>query len=276
MRLPRLDVVVPLGLLLASCIPIETVEAPGKNGAGVKASCGDWAEVRDGPYVYQNNVWGQGKASGGYEQCLLKRTVQGQRQIGWTWNWPGHDDSVFAYPQIVFGWKPWSGGQSTDPRFPMKIADIQQLDLHFEVETQATGHYNLAPEVWLTRSGQASSTPKPSSISAEIMFWMDYAGAAKPAGNVVDRPTLGGIDYEVWRADNFGAGGRWTYLAFKSTEIRHSGVIDIHAVLRYLVEGRVIDPTHYVASVEFGNEVMGGSGTTWVERFAVEARGKAD
>ena len=31
----------------------------------------------------------------------------------------------------------------------------------------------------------------------------------------------------------------------------------------------LVSPDEYVASVEFGNEVVGGSGTTWVRKFAV-------
>ena len=109
-------------------------------------------------------------------------------------------------------------------------------------------------------------------ITAEVMFWMDYGGKAQPGGEVVDRPTIAGIEYELWRADNFGAGGKWTYLALKSLKIRRKGTIDMHAVLSHLVKHGHIQAEHYVASIEFGNEVMGGSGTTWVKRFELEAR----
>ena len=260
---------------LAGCKLKPRVTAPGTTEPDVSANCADWATVMDGPYRYENNVWGQNKATRGYEQCLLRRTVQDRVERGWAWNWPGFDASVYAYPEIIFGWKPWTGGESTDPRFPMKVANIAQLDLHYEVETEASGSYNLAPEIWLTRSGRASPSPNPNLISTEIMFWMDYGGKAKPAGQVVDQLTIGAIDYEVWRADNFGAGGKWTFLAFKSRKIRHAGVIDMHAVLRYSVERNAIDPSHYVASVEFGNEIMGGRGRTWVREFSVAAREKA-
>ncbi len=262
-------------LLLAGCKLKPRVMAPGVSADGVDADCGHWYSVMDGPYRYENNVWGKGKAKKGFEQCLLDRDVAGRTERGWTWNWPGFDSTVFAYPEIVFGWKPWSGGEPTDPRMPMKVADITKLTLDFEVETTATGTYNLAPEIWLTRSGSASSNPNPSLISTEVMFWMDYGGQAEPAGKIADRPTIAGIDYELWRADNFGAGGRWTYVALKSTKIRRKGVIDMLAVLRYLADKQVIDPNHYVASVEFGNEIMGGSGTTWVKRFEIQAQTKA-
>jgi hypothetical protein len=261
-----------LSLVPPSCKLKPKVTGPGKSAAGVTANCADWATQMEGPYRYENNIWGYAKARGGFEQCLLQRTVQGREERGWTWNWPGFDPSVFAYPEIIFGWKPWSGGPPTDSRFPLKVASIQQLSLHYHVETEATGTYNLAPEIWLTRSGRWTSNPNPSLISAEIMFWMDYAGNAQPGGKLVDRPTIGNLSYELWHADNFGSGGKWTYLALKSTEIRHQGSIDLLAVLRHLAGRGLISAEHYVASIEFGNEVMGGSGTTWIKRFAIEAR----
>jgi hypothetical protein len=38
-----------------------------------------------------------------------------------------------------------------------------------------------------------------------------------------------------------------------------------------MAEAKLIDPEHYVSSIEFGNEVSGGKGTTWVKRFEIEA-----
>jgi hypothetical protein len=128
-----------LALLLPNCRLKPKVAAPGKSAAGATANCADWAAHMDGPYRYENDVWGHSKAQGGFEQCLLQRTVQGRQEHGWSWNWPGYEPSVFAYPEIVFGWRPWSGGKPTDPRFPLKLASIEQLSLHYHVETEATG-----------------------------------------------------------------------------------------------------------------------------------------
>ena len=40
-------------------------------------------------------------------------------------------------------------------------------------------------------------------------------------------------------------------------------------MLRHLTAKKWINSSDYVASVEFGNEVMGGTGTTWVKHFDV-------
>lgn len=46
--------------------------------------------------------------------------------------------------------------------------------------------------------------------------------------------------------------------------------MSMDTLLAHLVETKLADASDYVASVEFGNEVMGGSGTTWVKRFEVD------
>jgi hypothetical protein len=246
--------------------------APGKSAAGVHADCTIWSVRRDGRLRYENNQWGADKAHGPHEQCLLTREQDGKTQVGWTWNWPGFDPSVFAYPEVAIGWKPWTGGTSTDAHFPLKVADVKQLVLSYEVETSVTGSYDLAPEIWLTSAG-ATSQANPKSITTEVMFWMDYTEGARPAGSVVDTVALNGVDYELWREDNIGVsanGKGWRLLSFKSPKPQHRATLDIAALLRHLVEAKLASPTDFLASVEFGNEVMGGTGTTWIKQFDVQ------
>lgn len=245
----------------------EPAGAPGRL-PGVQADCQAWATRHEGRARYENNVWGSKKAQGKFEQCLLSREREGRKEIGWTWSWPGFDSSVFAYPEAVVGWKPWSGGSTTHERFPIKVSEIGALSLEYEVETSATGSYNLAPEIWLT----ASPRPDAKSITTEVMFWMDYAEGARPAGSVVDQVELNGVTYELWREPSIGVdanGKGWQLLSFKSPERQLKGRIDIAALLRHLVTAKLASTSDYVASVEFGNEIMGGTGTTWVRHFDV-------
>ncbi|KQV95729.1 hypothetical protein [Rhizobacter sp. Root1221] len=260
-------------LALSACQSAPVVPSPSLP-ADARAHCKNGDAVVIGPYKYENNMWGLDKVRGFTpEQCLLTREVDGRTEVGWKWHWPGLDYTVFAYPQIMYGWKPWSGGKPSDVRFPLRVDRITELTIDYAVETEATGSYNLAPEVWLMRDGQWSEKADPSRISGEIMFWMDYREGARPAGQVVGHPVVGGVTYELWKLDNIGDKGDgtgWTIYSFKSPTRQRSGRIPVHELLAYMVANKHIRTDEHVASVEFGNEVMGGTGTTWVKRFKVE------
>jgi hypothetical protein len=248
-----------------------TPSAPGKAEDGVTADCRPWATAISGPFRYTNDQWGANKAKSGFEQCLLSREGASGIEYGWSWHWPGFDETVFAYPSITFGWKPWTGGLATDPRFPLRVADVKRLELHYEVETQAEGVYNLAPEIWFTKTKPAAGAAgDPSSITREVMLWMDFGGGATPAGSVVGHPVLGGVRYEFWKEENIGKeanGVGWTLLTFKSPAIARKASLPLHELLQHLVETSLLPPDEFVASVELGNEIMGGRGTTWIKRL---------
>ena len=55
--------------------------------APAEEACGDWEELRHARYVYKNNVWNKGAITG-YEQCVMRRVVDGEDQYGWRWSWP--------------------------------------------------------------------------------------------------------------------------------------------------------------------------------------------
>jgi len=274
-------------LALVACDPPETpsgaqedlgsggadaMGAPGKAQAGVTSECAAWTSIALGPWRYVNDQWGAHKAQAAYEQCLLTRSVGDTQQIGWTWSWPGFDPTVYAYPSATFGWKPWAGGAPTDERFPMRLADLVSLDLTYEVETEALGSYNLGAEIWLTSEAPNTTAADPSIITHEVMFWLEHEDAQPPAGAVVDEPTLAGVRYELWKEANIGAdvnGQGWSVLSFKTSEPRRKGQVSIHTFVEYLIDTGELSPDEYLASVEFGNELSGGSGTTWVKRLEV-------
>ena len=222
-------------------------EAPGKRDPGVTADCTAWSTRTSGPFRYTNDQWGSSKSKAAFEQCLLHRQGPRGEEIGWTWNWPGNDPTVFAYPSATFGWKPWSGGEPTDSRLPILVSNLHQLDLQIGVDLQATGSYNLAAELWFIKSIPAGWGAQPGLITHEVMFWLEEVGA-KPAGRPVDNPTIAGVNYELWRDDGMGKdanGVGWTILSFKSAQAiaprhpRHSAVFAVPRAKRVALAKRI-------------------------------------
>jgi hypothetical protein len=249
--------------------------APGKLQPGIESKCNSGYAVADGPYLCENNQWGSGKSQGRFEQCLLERTVNGNKQRGWSWNFPGTDPSVFSYPEIIFGKKPWSAGKTTHPSLPARISELQKLTVIYDVDSEANGSFNLAHEVWITRRSVRAGAPAPESISAEVMFWVDSGGVARPGGaRIAEGLEINGEKYDLWSQDGANGSGAssvsWRLITFDAVVPRLSGALDIPAFMRVLADRELVDPAHYIASVEFGNEVSGGTGTTWVNKFEVQ------
>jgi hypothetical protein len=59
-------------------------------------------------------------------------------------------------------------------------------------------------------------------------------------------------------------------LSFKRSTPQLKGTLDLPAFMRMLVKENLIDPNQFIATVEFGNEVSGGTGTTWIKHFEVQ------
>ena len=101
----------------------------------VEVDCRDWAEfyvdaqgervLRNGdPFLraerwFNNNVWNQGSIMD-FEQCILRREVDGRDEYGWRWPVLRPPD-VRGYPEVIYGHKPWPsrcGSQTTIPLPP--------------------------------------------------------------------------------------------------------------------------------------------------------------
>ena len=244
--------------------------APGKTQAGVTSDCATYATLTHGSLQFMNNAWAREKAEGPFEQCVLRRGAGAQEQFGWTWAWPGFEPLGYGFPEIIFGWKPWSEA-STDARLPIQISALKELSLRYSVSTEWDGKISLSAAVWLTSSGQATA-PNPQAIANEIAIWLDYPEGATPSGERAGSLAVEGIDYELWHTPNHGDRGNgqgWDLYYLKGPGQQLQGTLKLERFLEAMQGRKLISADHFVASVEFGNEVMSGSGTTWVSDFDV-------
>ena len=259
-------------LLLTGCEPVKEPPPTGFDTADVRTYCRDWARLRDAGFLYENNVWAQGDSvTNDRLQCLLKRLADGEMQYGWRWRWGRAGGNVKAYPEVVYGHKPWFTF-STTPDLPRPISAINEFTVAYDVSMYAHGRYNLAFDIWVTNS----DTPTPSAITHEIMIWVgDRANAWEPyPGKRVKSVMIGGAAYDLyikpdaeWLAEH--GAPNVDYIAFNAATAQLSGGIDIKEFLDYLTENGHLPANGYVASVEFGNEVMHGSGELWLKTYEI-------
>ncbi|HKO49508.1 MAG TPA: hypothetical protein VJV79_17385 [Polyangiaceae bacterium] len=244
--------------------------APAKSEPGVTSQCSNYATTTQGPFHYQNNMWAQGKAMGAFEQCVVARQVAGKTQLGWTWNWPGYEALGFGYPEIIFGWKPWSA-RSTTSALPLRISELRALTVRYAVASQFTGKAALSLTIFVTDSSRTSAA-NPLAIVDELVLWLDYPERAVPVGTRVALFEVAGRGYELWHTPQHGDRGDgtgWELYYLKGPNHQLHGAIQLQPLLEWLLQQKLIRGDRFVASVELGNELMGGSGTTWVEDFDV-------
>lgn len=218
----------------------------------------DWAEFSFPGYLISNNVWGKGNVTA-YSQRVFFDSES--YRFGWDWRWPYNTSQVRGYPEVIYGKKPWNAS-STVAHLPCPILDAN-LEVEFDLATEATGVYNTAFDIWLTSTKEA----RPEDILFEIMIWIDNHGM-RPLGSVHDTIEIGGVSYDVWVATGAGEYG-WTYICLKATKPYLTGRIDLGAVMQYLTSTGLVEDTVFLADVEFGNEIIWGSGQTVVSTYRI-------
>ena len=261
--------------LLAGCGQTKAPLPISFDTAGVDTYCRDWAKLRNAGFVYENNVWNQGTVNREHRiQCLLERVVDGKTQYGWRWQWPRGGGEVKAYPEVIYGHKPWFTA-STTANLPRPIPAINELSVTYDVEMQARGRYNLAFDIWVTTSDR----PTPSTLTHEIMIWVgERTRAWEPSpGYLANRVTIADVTYDLyikphaeWLAEHDAPDV--TYIAFNARTAQLSGSLDVKQFLDYLTENRHLPVDGYVASVELGNEIMHGTGEVWLKSYEISVR----
>ena len=239
----------------------------------VQEACGDSDEIRTSGFIYRNNVWNKGRFTD-YENCIMRRVVDGKDEYGWRWRWPPSSEDVRAYPKIVYGQTPWDTA-STTAQLPRQISAVRQMYVDYEAYMTAEGTFNLAFSMWTTDE----NPPDPDGVMHEIMIWVDWQGFY-PDGehNHVADGEIDGSGFSLYVRQNDNArhihpsflGQR--YLGFAMHEDQFSGTLDLGAFLEYLVEHGHVPADHYVNNVELGNEAVNGVGELWLKTFRVSVR----
>jgi len=221
-------------------------------------NCNGWSQFTIGSYLVENNVWGQGNITD-FTQCIYRTGSGDSIHFGWNWDWPIGNSDVKAYPEVIFGKKPWSTS-STNTALPIKIQNLDEFYVVYDLDMVATGSYNLAFEFWVTTDSMSSET----GITTEVMIWMDN-NLIGPAGNIIGTVTFDGFDYYLYQAN----WDSWTYFAFISAEPQYNGVLGVHHFVDHLVSQGMLNPDEYFADFELGNEVVYGMGQTDIQQYEI-------
>lgn len=229
--------------------------------------CEDFATVVASGYMIENNTWGKGEMSD-WRQCVgLTVNTRGGVAGLWNWDWKNQGDQVKAYPEVVFGHKP-GYPKSTTPLLPRQLKDVQTVQLDYDVNSQRQGSGNLSLDIWFTNTPTPTSFSVPT-ITHEVMIWLDVEGTMYAGGSEVEETTINGVPYKVFVGENFGMG--WRYIAFTPVHKTKASVgsLDLLSFFNYLRGKQWLANHDWLAAINFGNEIISGSGETRLYHFAV-------
>lgn len=273
----------------ATPAPSPTAAAPASPAAGLMAAaqaqtpapwtplpqrCEESVLIDAGAYTAENNTWGK-QGVIGWSQCIGAQALPsapGQPpavRAHWSWDWKNQGDNVKAYPEIVFGHKPGFAKSST-AQLPRKISAIGGLSLSYDIVTEREGAGNLSIDMWLTQDPKPTQFAVPP-ITHEVMIWLEAWGPMYVGGQLSDRVRLNGTLYRVHVGEKFGLG--WRYIAFApNSPMPTAATIDLMPFFDYLRSKGLITANEHLAAINFGNEVISGSGETRVRRLAISVR----
>jgi hypothetical protein len=249
-------------ILLGCNNPDQTTDTNDDDLPSEGSSCEDWAEFTINDFILSNNVWGKVSETN-YEQCIYYESKNNQTEMGWNWDWPGNGN-VRAYPEIIFGLKPWST-ESTSALLPTQV-NIKSITLKYASTASAIGQWNLAYDIWLTNS----MTPTPENVTHEIMIWMHTTDSITPAGTKRGTITIGGNNFDLWVSENHN--NSWTYIAFVTETTRLSATLHLNEFMNYLITNDYVSPELFISGIEFGTEIFEGIGNVSLSEYDVEVK----
>ncbi|NOU59521.1 GH12 family glycosyl hydrolase domain-containing protein [Marinifilum caeruleilacunae] len=233
-----------------------------------ESNCDLFSVINADEFRLENNAWNASNLpSNSYSQCIYKYDENDLLLLGWQWSYPDNAYGVNAFPQIIYGWKPWQPNSSTE-KLPIKISEINSLKASYEITVERnSGDYNLSFDNWINSSANIA----PENILFEFMIWED-ANNLVPFGDYIEDVNTSNGTYKFYMGepDWEPEGSNWTYLAFQRTNHRQSGTVDIDELLQYLVEKEIISQDSYLASIEFGNEVGNSKGESIIKKFELD------
>ena len=229
--------------------------------------CGEFALINQVEINIENNTWNATNlTAGSYGQCIYQYSNAGENWVGWKWSYPHTAVGINAYPQLIYGKKPWHSG-STTTALPIEIDQIERLKAQYAVAiSRNEGEYNLAFDNWI--SSAASSRPE--EIQFEFMIWEDYHEII-PFGDFIANVVTPNGAYDLYTGEPTWEpeGTNWIYVAFVRTSKRTEGTVDIDLLLQYLVDQGIVPGESYLSSIEFGTEIGNSKGYAVIKSFDI-------
>jgi hypothetical protein len=209
-------------------------------------------QQRIGNYTFTTNPWNKGSIVN-FSTCVTGNTTPTGVQGKITWSWPVVNNEVKAYPEIMY--RP--NGQPPNIAF----SELGNTTSNYDVSVTATGQYNVAYDIWIDSSKQPDHWPHKAEIMIKVAHtWND--------GPVIDTVVLDGVTYDV-AIVNVNIQGSWPAYMFQTRQPVLKGSIKLKSFTDYLTSHNYLLYTDVMSTIEFGSEIVDGTGTTTVNSYSI-------
>ena len=153
-------------------------------------------------------------------------------------------------------------GNSTSPYFPRKLSELGGINASFDTAVSPTSdaEYNISFDLWVTRT----NPPTPDSRRVEVMIWVDYQNPWNVQEPNLGRSVIDGEEYLVSKSQS-----DWTLIEFRKAKKMRAGSLRIDHFLNLLLSAGHLLGSDYLADVEFGSEIVSGTGSTTIQNYSV-------
>ncbi|MCB2073004.1 MAG: hypothetical protein H6917_16930 [Novosphingobium sp.] len=221
------------------------------------------AENANGWYVI-NNMWGQGELVEGRDFTIDAVFNTADMTAGTTFSWTlpystGYGFTIRGYPEVAFGVNP-HGAHDSNPTdsahvFPVKLSELTSLVADFDVSFRGhTAGFNVAYDIWFTSEPYGDA----STITTEVMVWV-HKGDFPAFGDAVGTYSGNGISGTFFRDG--------TYVALVLDSELPSAKLDLTDIFARLVDLGILSPDEYLASLDFGSEIVSGNGSLTINNL---------
>jgi hypothetical protein len=213
--------------------------------------------IQGGRYVVQNNVWGTDQT-----QCINVTST------GFSISQANHNvptnGAPASYPSVFYGchYTNCSGGTI----LPLRVSDSRFAGIQTSVSMSypGSGQWDAAYDIWFDPTPRTDGQ----NTGAEIMVWVNHAGAPQPVGSRVATVSLAGGTWDVW----FGNIG-WNVISYVRTQGTGSVSFAPATFLNDAVGRGYAQTSWYLTSIQAGFEPWTGGQGLAVNNFSVTTGG---
>jgi hypothetical protein len=214
--------------------------------------------IQGGRYVVMNNVWGTDQP-----QCINVTST------GFSISQANHNvptnGAPASYPAVYYGCH--YANCSSGSILPLRVSDSRFAGIQTSVSMSfpGSGQWDAAYDIWFDPTARTDGQ----NTGAEIMVWVNHAGAPQPVGSRVGTANIAGGTWDVWEG-NIG----WNVISY----VRNPGTSSVSfapsAFFNDAVSRGYAQTSWYLTSIQAGFEPWTGGQGLAVNTFSITTNGQ--